>query len=95
MNKINFSVDGYEEICGEYREICLEEKELKARKEKIREQLLELSGGERMEYGVKIMVKTKQGSVDYERMVEELGIDVLTVERYRKPSVEYTEVRTY
>jgi hypothetical protein len=85
----------YENVCIELRELLMKEKELKAQILELKKQAIIMSGGNRMEYGIKISQKIRKGSVDVDRMSLVLGISQTMVESFRKPDTEYFEVRSY
>lgn len=92
---VDFDRNTYENVCFEMRDLLQRKKELKAQEEVIRARVIALAGGDRMEYGVKVTMRQKTGAVDWKAMVEDLGIDGLTVEKYRKAGSEYWEVKNY
>ncbi len=85
----------YKAICQEMKSILQLEKEVAANKAKIRKEILEISQGERMEYGIKISWRVYKGSIDYKKLVDDYDISEEVKETYRKSNREYFEVRSY
>lgn len=76
-------------ITSEYKDICYKIINLEAKKEVIRERLLQACGEVNcMGYGVKVFKKTIKGRIDYVEATEELNIRDDMLEHYRKPSTE-------
>ena len=92
---ISFERERYKALCESMRSTLQLEKEVAASKEKLRKELLEISGGERMEYGIKISWRISKGSIDYKRLVDDYDISEDVKETYRKENREYFEVRSY
>ena len=59
---IEFQRAAYLDVCTELRDILKEEKELAKRKEELKTAVLQLSGGDRMEYGIRVQKRTAKGT---------------------------------
>lgn len=93
---IDFDRERYRDLCEEMKSVLQLEKEVAARKDKLRKELIEVAGGERMEYGIKLTQKSSMGAVDYKQIVEDhLNIDDVMKDSYRKPGRSFWEVRSY
>ena len=92
---IEFERNEYEDICIEMRVLLREEKELAKKKEALRSRIIEMSGGDRMEYGIKVQFRTAKGGVDYAKLIKDCKIEPSTLEFFRKDDREYYEVRSY
>ncbi len=85
----------YQDLCGELKELLTMEKEIAKRKEELKASVLSLSGGERMEYGIKIQQRIVKGTVDYKKIVSDMGFSEEEAEEYRKATRVYWDVRSY
>ena len=85
----------YMDLCEELKELLTVEKEIAKRKEELKSSVLALSGGERMEYGIKIQQRGVKGTVDYKKIVADLGFSEEEAEEYRKATRVYWDVRSY
>ena len=94
-NIIGFEREYYKSLCDEMKIVLTQEKELIARKETLKNELIEMSGGTRMEYGIKVQKREVKGSVDYKKIVTDLDVAENELETYRKPTRSYFEVRSY
>jgi len=94
-NIIDFVEEEYKSLCEEMKLLLTHEKELAARKELIKQELIDIAKGTRMEYGIKLQKREVKGSIDYKKIIEELGVSEDELEIYRKPSRSYFEVRSY
>jgi len=85
-------------LCEELRQVLSLEKEVLARKNELKRQVVEMSGGDRLEYGIKVQLRKAKGSIDWEKFARD-HVDAGTVdflsENYRKPSRSYYEARSY
>ena len=96
MGMIEFKREEYREVCEEMKRVLQEEKEMAVKKSELRERLVEMAGGDRMEYGIKVTSRTSAGSVDYKNIVaDHLDIDEAVKEHYRRPGRSFWEVRSY
>lgn len=68
---ISFEQESYKSLCEDLRDVLSFEKELKQKKEELRSKILEMSGGDRMEYGIKVSSHTKKGSIDWEKLAKD------------------------
>lgn len=85
----------YEEVCKELKDLLSLKKELEEREKLLRKEVIDMSGGDRMEYGIKVTHKTREGSIDYRKLAEKVCQDHSVFEFYRKPNVEYWEIKSY
>lgn len=92
---ITYNAHEYKELCDEMRSILRLEKELAHRKKQVRSKIIELSGGDRLEHGIKVTRIICKGSVDIEKIVEDFALDEADIEEYRKSSYEKWDVRSY
>ncbi len=92
---VDFERHKYEEACLEMRQLLREEKEMAARKKSLRQQIIEMSGGDRMEYGLKVTHRVSQGTIDYAKFITDCKVKPSTLEFYRKSDKEYWEIRSY
>ncbi len=92
---INFDHKEYQKLCVEMKELLLQEKGLAARKEGLRKSLIDKSGGDRMEYGIKLTTRRSSGSIDYKRYCEVNHIDLDTLSFFRKPDRVFWERKSY
>ena len=92
---IEFPRQDYEQLCIEMREILRTEKELAVKKAEIRENIITMAGGERMEYGIKLQCRESKGAIDYKKFVVDSGVEPATLEFYRKEDRAYWEIRSY
>ena len=90
-----FERNGYEELCIEMRELLMKEKEIAVRKDCLRKEIIDMSGGDRMEYGIKVQNRSAKGGIDYPKYIKTCDIDESILEFYRKPERNYCEVRSY
>jgi len=65
---INFEEQSYKSLCEEMACLIQTEKELKARKDILKEEILKQSGGERLEFGIKVAKRVVKGTVDYKEL---------------------------
>lgn len=83
VNKVtDLETELYQAVCEEWKQAIVELKEKEAEVAKLREQLISLAGGERMEFGVKIANILTKGKTNYKAIVEELGVDQETIEKH-------------
>jgi putative phage-type endonuclease len=74
-----------------WSEVVAEEKELKQRKEALRQKFIEMAGGRPSKgYGVSVSYSNRPGSIDYDSIPELNDVDL---EAYRKPSSVVWSVR--
>jgi len=92
---IPFERENYENLCQEMKKILSIEKEVAAQKAGLRDKIMEMAGGTRMEYGIKVTYRTAQGSIDYKAIVKGLNLDEEKIESYRKAERSYVEIRSY
>lgn len=95
---IEFDRNLYKATCQELSEILTLEKEVAAKKKELRDQVIKLAGGERMEYGIRVQVKTRKGTVNYKELVESLYPEEeleAVIAPYRGEDTEYLDVRKY
>lgn len=98
MKLIELSVSDYKSSCEEMRDLLRLEKEIEARKQELRKIIIQKSGGNRMEYGIKVQKVTSKGSIDYRALAEELIRAEqlrLVEEKYRKKEVEKFVITSY
>lgn len=95
---VEFDRAAYKDLCDEMKDLLQLEKEIAHRKKELRDEIIEASNGERMENGIRLSRKVREGSVDYKKMATDF-IDEKIIEEmlpgYKKESVEYWEVRSY
>ena len=91
----DFKRSAYKDVCEELREVLTLEKEVAKRKAELRAAVLTLSGGDRMEYGIKVHQRTAKGTIDYKKIVSELEVSDEECEKYRKDTRSYWDVRSY
>lgn len=72
----------YRMVCEEWKEAYAALKEDEAYVAGLRDKLVELSGGERMEYGVKVSRVITKGRTDYKAIVAEVGVDQEIIEKH-------------
>lgn len=92
---IQFTEEDYKAACVELRSMLELQSEINHKVKKLKAKAIELSGGERMENGIKIQKVHVRGSVDYNRIVKDWEIDEATLEDYRKGATEYWKVTSY
>jgi len=92
---VDFRRSAYKDLCEELREVLTAEKEIAKKKEELKAAVLTLSGGERMEYGIKIQQRTVKGTVDYKKIVSDMGFSEEESDQYRKSTRVYWDVRSY
>ena len=85
----------YEQYCKEWilQDRLLKEKQSEL--EKLRAKIVELSGGDRMEYGVKVATVSQKGKIQYKAIVDSLCLDQSVLDKYTSDSVEFTRVTKY
>lgn len=93
-----FKHEIYQSLCEAMRQALTEEVDAKNRVKKLKDQIIEMSGGDRSEFGIKVAYRTRKGSVDYMKLLKSLisdeEIDEL-IENYRKDEVKFWEVKSY
>lgn len=97
-NQINFKREIYKNLCEEMKELIQKEKEMAFQKDIIRNQIIEMSGGDRMEYGIKVSLRNVKGGVDYKAIVEHIYQDdelKRICEDFQKPMKSYYEIKSY
>ena len=92
---LEFNRSTYEEVCKELKEVLTLEKDIANRKADLKKSIIDLSGGERMEYGIKIQKRVVKGTIDYKQIVVDLGLTEDESEAYRKDTRTYWDVRGY
>lgn len=92
---IKYTDKDYQALCKEMTAILQLEKEVAERKKIVKEQVIKQAGGNRLEYGIKVMEVIVKGRVDYTRLVREWEIDEATLEEYRAPTAVRWDVRNY
>ncbi len=92
------SREEYKILCEEMKELISREKELSKRKEDLRKEIIRLSNGDRMEYGIKVSHIEVSGSVDYKKLASEvLGENALKIleSKYKKDTYSRIDIRSY
>jgi len=92
---IHYTEKDYQALCKEMTAILQLEKEVAARKKIVKEQVIKQAGGNRLEFGIKVMQITVKGRIDYTKIVSDLEIDEATLEDYRAPAMTRWDVRNY
>lgn len=92
---VEFDRETYEDLCSELKSLLTTEKEIAKRKDDLKKAVLKLSGGNRMEYGIKIQERITRGTIDYKAIVEDMGFSAEEAEAYRKETRTYWDVRSY
>ena len=94
-NIVNLENSIYQQYCNEwiFQDRLLKEKQSEL--EKLRAKIVELSGGDRMEYGVKVATVSQKGKIQYKAIVEALDIEQEVLDKYTSDSVEFTRVTKY
>lgn len=92
---VEFDRETYEDICKELKSLLTTEKEVAKRKDELKKAILYLSGGNRMEYGIKIQQRVTKGTIDYKSIVSDMGFSEEEAESYRKETRTYWDVRSY
>lgn len=96
MALLEFSNDReYQRLCEEMSGLLTQEKDLASRKATLKDELIKIAGEPRKEFGIKLSVIEKKGSIDYKKAMKELGFTQEELEPFRKESVSYWEVRKY
>lgn len=104
MNKISFNLDdngdplksdNYESLCLTLSKLLRDKKELDSKLSEIKDQVIKLAGGDRMEHGIKVTRRTRSGAIAYQSLLDDLELTSDTLEMYRGPAVEYWEVKNY
>lgn len=85
----------YKDNCEELSEAIRIEKEIKVKVDELKKTVIEMAGGERMEYGIKVAYIPTKGTLDYKKIVEELDLEDTLLEKYRKPESGYWVARNY
>lgn len=92
---VEFQRSAYKEVCAELRDVLQKEKEIAKRKEELKNSVLQLSGGDRMEYGIKVQKRVTRGTIDYKKIAVDMGFSEEEAEEYRKSTRTYWDVRSY
>ena len=92
---VEFKNVAYRELCHELREVVQIRRECESREKELKAQIIDMSGGERMEYGVRISLRERQGGYDMQQIFNDLKITKDQGEKYRKAPTTYIDVRTY
>ena len=92
---IQYNEKDYQALCKEMTAILQLEKEVAERKKIVKEQVIKQAGGERLEFGIKVMQVTVKGRIDYNKLVTDWEIDEATLEDYRAPTAVRWDVRNY
>lgn len=87
--------EDYKDACERWKAAHQLLKEMEVEEKKARDELLKLSGGERMENGVKIKLVVKTGNVEWSRIPEVNLLDKNYLDEFRKPNSEYYKVSPY
>ena len=85
----------YEEYCQAWKEAYSKLKEQEAETEKLRAMVIELSGGDRMEFGVKVQSIETKGRTDWKSLALELGANPEDIERWTGNSFTTWKVTKY
>jgi hypothetical protein len=85
----------YHSVCKRLKKVLQIKKELAQEEAELKDKAIELAGGDRLQYGIKIQLITVRGSVDYGKLVKELELDEATLEEYRRPTTQRWDVRSY
>ena len=92
---IKYTDKDYQALCKEMTAILQLEKEVAERKKIVKEQVIKQAGGNRLEYGIKVIEVIVKGRIDYTKLVREWEIDEATLEEYRTPTAVRWDVRNY
>lgn len=83
VNKVtDLETELYQVVCEEWKKAIIELKEKEAVVAKLRSMIIDVAGGERMEFGVKVTHVVTNGKTNYRAIVEELGVDQDIIERH-------------
>ena len=72
----------YKQLCEDWKEALIVLKEQEALVEGLRQKVIEKSGGERMEYGVKVSLVSSKGRTNYKAIVEEMNAPKELIEKH-------------
>jgi hypothetical protein len=92
---IQFTEEEYKSHCKELRDMLELQAEVNDKVKKLKDIVKDGSGGERMDYGIKVQKVTVRGSINYNKMVSDWEIDEATLEEFRKAPSEYWKVTSY
>lgn len=92
---INFEREGYKALCDELKEVMQLRKEAEVREKELKSLVIEQSGGDRMEFGIKVSTRVRAGSYDMDKIFTDLKITKDQAEKYRKEASMYVDVRGY
>ncbi len=98
MNKlemVDFTKEEYKTLCEEMKSVLGLEKELAARKAKLKDKIVEMAGGERLEFGIQVSWRIRKGTIDYKGLLKSLKLPDSLLDLYRKADLEYWEVKSY
>lgn len=85
----------YEAVCDEWKSASAKLKEQEEYVSSLRDQVIALSGGDRMEYGVRVQKVHNRGKVDYKAIVEVLEIAEDEKDMYRGEDFTSWKVTKY
>lgn len=97
-HKFKFEEEYYKNKCQELKDLLSLEKEIAKKKEDLKKAIIELAGGDRMEYGINVKLVTRKGTTDYTSLLKDHFTDEKIErmkEEYRKDSKDYYDVRAY
>lgn len=72
----------YEQVCDNWKEAYSRLKEQESEVELLRAKLIEISGGDRMEFGVKVQQIATKCKTDWKCLALELGANIEDIERW-------------
>lgn len=89
----------YKEVCEEMKAVLQLEKEVADKKGKLKKIIIKCAGGDRLEHGIKVSERIRQGVIDYKALAKEffpIEEEFKKVsEEYRKDCTCFWEVRSY
>ena len=85
----------YQALCYELKEVSQLRKEAEAKEKELKARIVEIAGGDRMEFGVRVSLKERKGSFDMKAVFTDMNITHEEGEKYRKEGSTYWDVRGY
>lgn len=85
----------YKTVCERMKLVLQMEKELAAEKKVLREEIIRLAGGDRLEFGIKVQLVKGARRVNYNKLITDWEIDEATLEEYKECGAEYWKVTSY
>ena len=95
MNNIDFDSEYYKSLCEELKALLSSAKEDEKRIKFLKQEVIQLAGGDRMEYGLEVSLREREAAIDYKALIADLGVGSEVVERYRKTKITFWNVRGY